>query len=99
MGYDPSNVQVILSDEINGALFLVNDEGIIKCVKNVATHMSDVSLDDVCSALCVATEELDQLRILLENKEDTIHALEAELAEAQEAIEQLKTTSHTEEVE
>ena len=30
IGYDLSNVQVILSDEINGAVFLVNDEGVIK---------------------------------------------------------------------
>ena len=99
LGYDPLNVQVILSDEINGAMFLVNDEGIIKCVKNVATNVSDVSLDDIRSALHVATEELDQLCTLLESKEDTIRVLEAELVEAQETIEQLKATSHTEEVE
>jgi len=80
-------------------MFLVNNEGVIKCVKNAAAHMSDVSLDDVRSALGVATKELDQLCTLLESKEDTIRALEVELTEAQETIEQLKTTSLTEKVE
>jgi len=44
------------------------------------------------------TEELDRLRAPLENKEDSIHALEAESAEAQGTVEQLKATLHTEEV-
>jgi len=41
LGYDPSNIQVILSDEVNGAMFLVNDEDAIKCVKHAAAHVSD----------------------------------------------------------
>lgn len=34
MGYDSLNVRVILSEEINGTMYtyLVNDEGIIKCI-------------------------------------------------------------------
>ena len=41
LGYDLSNIQIILSDEINRAMYLVNDEGVIKCIKNVATHVID----------------------------------------------------------
>ena len=53
LGYDPSKVQVILSDEINGAMYFVNDEGIIKCIENEAVHVIDDSRDDVRGALRV----------------------------------------------
>ena len=52
LGYDPSNVQVILSDEINGAMFLVNDEGVIKWVKHAAAHMSNDSHDESYTMHC-----------------------------------------------
>ena len=62
--------------------------------------MSDDSLDDVHSALRIATEDLEQFHaFLLQSKKDTTCTLEAELAEAWETVEQLKTALHIEEVE
>ena len=96
LGYDPANVQVILSDGLNGTMYLVNNEGVIKCVKNVAAHVVDDSRDDVRSTLRVMKEEVDQLRVILGSKEGVICTLETELEEARATVEQLKATSHSE---
>ena len=55
MGYDLSNVQVILSDEVNGIMYLVNYESVIKHIEmheNVDMHVTGDSRDNVCRALC-----------------------------------------------
>ena len=72
-------------------MYLVNDEGVIKCIKKVAAHVIDDSHDDVRSALRVMREECDQLCTSLEAKEEVIDTLEVELADARTTIEQLKT--------
>jgi len=84
LGYDPSNLHVILSNDVNGVMYLANDEGIIKCV---TAHVSDDSRDNLCSALCIVTQELEKLCTLLESKEEKILSLKAELAEACATIE------------
>ena len=57
MEYDPANVQVIVSDDTNEPMYLVNDEGIIKRVESMATHMTQTSRDDESSAWHVMEEE------------------------------------------
>ena len=59
MGYDPANVQIIVSDDINEPMYLINDEGVIKRVESMGTHATQRSgsHDDESSALRVTEEE------------------------------------------
>ena len=102
MGYDPANVQVIVSDDINEPMYLVNDEGVIKRVESVATHVTQTSRDDESSALRVTEEECARLRALVNSKDDQIRSLQTDLTEAKTTIEQLRSVefdSLTQEVE
>ena len=58
LGHDPANVQVIVKGEgNNSSLYLVDDTGIIKCVKeNMEDHVGDQGIPNECScsALCKA---------------------------------------------
>lgn len=53
----------------------------------VGKQVTDDPCDNVYSAQCVTTDECNRLYALLEAKEDTIHAVEAELAEVQATVE------------
>ena len=90
MGYDPANVQVIVSDEPNEPMYLVNDEGVIKRVESVATHVTETSRDE-SSALRVTEEECARLRALVKSKDDKIRSLQTDLSAAKTTIEQLRS--------
>ena len=54
-GVDPSNVQVILSNEIAGLMYFVNDEDIIKHIENMAIHVTDTVVQVMmCSIQCTS---------------------------------------------
>ena len=57
--------------------------------------MTGDSRNNVRSALCVMTDEYNQLCALLEAKEDVICILESELVKAQTTIQQLKVIKHS----
>ena len=45
-------------------MYLVNDEGVIRRVESMATHMTQTSRDDESSAWCVMEEECKTLASL-----------------------------------
>ena len=93
MGHDPSNVQVIISDgdESGITICLVDDEGVIKRIDSVATHVIEES-HEPSSALREVYNECERLRVQASTDATRIRSLEAELSEAKATIEQLRVT-------
>ena len=84
MGYDPCNVQVIISDDCesdNTMIYLVNDEGVIKRIDSMATHVSEESREQN-SALRGVHAECERLSVQVDKGSTKISSLETELAEA-----------------
>ena len=100
MGYDPCNVQVIISDceSDKTMIYLVNDEGVIKRIDSVATHVIEESREQN-SALRDALAECERLRVEVDEHSTRVRSLEVELAEATATIEQLRNVEGEEEID
>ena len=91
LGHDPANLQVIIKGEgNNSSLYLVDDTGVIKCVKeNVEDHMGGRGIPNERSH-----SALHKAEVVIESLTNELATARQELEEANSLVSQFGKRQH-----